>query len=282
MSVLTQQQGRTADYSAAEGQSATHSAPFLVQLWTMTWRNLVTIFRTPGSIIPPMVISGFFLFIYEATLGEAANFVPGLGENSYLGFILPLSIVSAALSGAGIAGQNIVRDIENGYFDKLLLTPISRSALLLAPMLAGAVVLVLQTSIIMAIGLLIGLNSVTGVGGILVVLGLALLLGLGFAGFNVAIALRSGNSSVTQSSGFLFFPLTFVTASFVPLDLLEGWLQTAARLNPITYLLDGMRAVLNTGWEVDLVLRGVLACGVLGAVTFVLAYLALRSRTRRK
>ncbi len=256
--------------------------PFGLQVTMMTWRSLVTNFRTPGVIIPPLIISVFFLFVYEATLGRASGFIPGLGENSYLGFILPLSVISAALSGAGVAGQSIVRDVENGYFDKLMLTPISRAALLLGPMLAGAFILLLQTAAVVAVGLAMGLRPATGFGGIIVVLGFAVLLGAGFAGFTVGVALRSGNAAATQGASFLFFPASFLTATFVPVDLLSGWIQTAAIYNPITYILEAMRAVLNTGWDLELMLRGLSSCLLLGVAMFAFALLSLRARTRRK
>jgi ABC-2 type transport system permease protein len=251
------------------------------QILLMTRRNLLTIFRTPEALIPPIAISVFFLLIYESTLGEAAGFVPGLRGNSYLGFILPLSIVSSALAGAGLASQNLVRDLESGYFDKLLLTPVSRASLLLGPILAGALILALQTSIVIGVGLLMGLEPVTGITGLLAVIGIALLLGVGFAGFTVSAALGSGSAAVTQSAGFIFFPLTFLTASFVPLELLDGWLKTAARLNPITYVLTAMRDTLNVGWVRTSLWQGVLACLILAIAMYALAVFALRVRTRR-
>ncbi len=256
--------------------------PIILQVTTMTWRSLVTIFRTPAAVIPSLIISVFFLLVYEASLGRAAGFIPGLSGNSYLGFILPVSVVSAALSGAGIAGQSIVRDIENGYFDKLLLTPISRGALLLGPMIAAAFILVLQTSLIMFIALLLGLESQTGIIGIFGVIGYALLLGIGFAGFTVAIALRSGSAAATQGASFLFFPLTFLTATFVPVELLSGWIQTAAIYNPITYVLEAMRLLLNTGFDSEILLRGLSSVAVLGLAMFTFALFSLRGRTRRK
>lgn len=255
---------------------------FLQQIVMLTWRNLLTIFRTPEAIVPPIGISIFFLVIYESTLGGAAGFLPGLAGKSYLGFILPLSIVSASLSGAGIAAQNLVRDLESGYFDKLLLTPVSRAALLLGPILAGAVILGIQASIVVIIGLLLGLDPATGLGGILAMIGLSILLGTGFAGFTVSAALGSGSAAATQGASFIFFPLTFLTASFVPLDLLSGWLKTAATLNPITYVLEAMRSLMLSGWESDVLTQGIVACLVLALAMYVLAGFALRSRTRRK
>lgn len=257
-------------------------ASLLSQVVIMTWRALVTTFRTPAAVIPGLIISAFFLLVYNASLGNASGFLPGLAGKSYLAFILPVSVVSSALSGAGAAGQSIVRDIESGYFDKLLLTPISRGALLLGSMLAGAIILGLQTIVVIVIGLLMGLQPETGILGIIAVMGLALLLGTGFSGFTVGVALQTGNAAATQGGSFLFFPLTFLTATFVPVSLLSGWIKTAAEFNPITYILEAMRSLLLTGWEGEILLRGLVACLVLGILMFAFALFGLRSRTRRR
>ena len=272
---------RTDAVATERGALAAPKMPFVLQVTTMTWRTLVTNFRVPAGVLPPIIISAFFLLVYEASLGGASNFLPGLQGQSYLGFILPLSVVSAALSGAGIAGQSIVRDIENGYFDKLMLTPISRSALLLGPMIAGAIILCIQTGFVILVALFMGLEPVTGVPGVLAVMGFALLLGTGFAGFTVGIALMSGSAAATQGASFVFFPLSFLTATFVPIDLLTGWIRTAAEYNPITYILDAMRTILNTGWDTEIMLRGMSAALALGVILFVFAWFSLRTRVKR-
>jgi ABC-2 type transport system permease protein len=254
---------------------------FLIQVLLLVRRSLVTISRAPEALLPPVAISLFFLVIYQSTLGKASDFIPGI-SGSYLGFILPLSIVSSALSGAGIAAQNLVRDLERGYFDKLILTPISRPALLLGPILAGSVILGVQAAIVVVVALLLGLHSATGVLGLLAVIGLAVLLGTGFAGFTVSAALGSGSAAATQGASFVFFPLTFLAPTFVPIELLSGWLKVAAQLNPITYVLEAMRAILNIGWDGAAIWKGVLACLILAAITYALAATALRMRTRRQ
>jgi ABC-2 type transport system permease protein len=174
-----------------------------------------------------------------------------------------------------------VRDIERGYFDKLLLTPVRRAALLLAPILAGAIILGIQAGIVVIVGLFLGLKPVTGVLGLLTVVGLGVLLGIGFAGFTVSAALGSGSAAATQGASFLFFPLTFLAPTFVPLTLLSGWLEVAARINPITYVLEAMRSLLNTGWDVKVIGTSILACLLLGIAMYILAAVALMVRTRR-
>jgi ABC-2 type transport system permease protein len=256
------------------------SLGFFSQVFMLARRNLVTIFRTPEAILPPIFISIFFLVIYQSTLGRAAGFIPDIG-GSYLGFILPLSIVSSSLSGAGIAAQNLVRDIERGYFDKLLLTPVHRGALLVGPILAGALILGLQASIVIGVGLLMGLQPATGWLGLLAVVGIAVLLGTGFAGFTVSAALGSGSAAATQGASFIFFPLTFLAPTFVPLELLDGWLKTAAQINPITYVLQAIRGLINSGWDLGLIGQALLACALMAVAMYALALVALRVRTRR-
>jgi ABC-2 type transport system permease protein len=261
-------------------QMRTGKMPFIMQIITMTWRNLIVNLRTPSAIVPPLILGGFFLIIYEAQLGNASNFF--LSGTDYINFILPLSIISSSLSGAGVAGQSLVRDIESGYFDKLMLTPISRSALILGPIFAGAIILAFQATFIVFIGLLMGLSSASGIAGLFVLVGLALLLGLSFAGFTIAIALFTGNAAATQSANFLFFPLTFLTATFVPIDLLDGWIKVATQINPITYILEAMRALLIDGWVAKPLLIGMGASLGLGLLTFVLSIWGLRVRTSRQ
>jgi len=254
--------------------------PWLLQITMLAWRSLVVNFRTPGAVLPPLILGGFFLVIYEAQLGNASNFF--LTGTEYINFILPLSIISSALSGAGIAGQSIVRDIDNGYFDKLSLTPISRSALILGPTLAGAVVLAIQAAFIILVGVLLGVNPDTGILGLLAVIGYAMLLGLSFAGFTIGVALFTGSPAATQGGNFLFFPLTFLTATFVPIDLLDGWIRVAATINPITYILEAMRSIMIDGWVLSANIQGLLACAVLALVTFGFSMAGLRTRTSRK
>lgn len=260
-------------------QANIDKAPFLMELAVVTRRSLIVQFREFTWVFP-LILGVFFLLVYNGSLAGAAAFF--LRGQSYLGFILPLSVISTALSASGAAGQSIVRDIESGYFDKLLLTPVSRSALLLGPMIASSVWLVVQAVAIVGVAVLMGLQPVTGLPGVIVLLGYALLIGLALAGVVVGVALRTNSSSATNGVSFLFFPLTFLTATFTPLELLTGWVRTAAEINPITPLLEATRALLNTGWETDALLRALIVTLIAFAVTFTFAYTSLRARTKRR
>jgi ABC-2 type transport system permease protein len=270
---------QTLPANALEGNQAP-TMPFLPQLLMLTRRTLVTNFRQPAAIIPSILISVFFLLVNSSTLSGAAQFF--LAGQSYLGFIVPLTIISSALSGAGIAGQSIVRDIERGYFDKLMLTPVNRAALVLGPMVAGAIILMLQSMLILGLALLMGLQPNTGVVGLVATLLFATFIGVSFAGFTVGIALFTGSAAATGGASFLFFPLSFLTATYVPFDLLTGWIKTAALYNPITYPLEAMRALINTGWDSELMLRGFGSSVLMGVALFAFAMIALRQRVQRR
>lgn len=266
--------------TAQTSANAERSMSFINQTAMLAKRTLITNFRDPAAVIPPLLISVFFLLVNSSTLSGAANFfLPG---QSYLGFIVPLTIISSSLSGAGIAGQSIVRDIERGYFDKLMLTPVSRAAIVLGPMIAGALLLTLQTALIIVIALLMGLQPETGIVGLVSTLVFATFIGVSFAGFTVGMALFTGSAAATGGASFIFFPLTFLTATYVPFDLLTGWIKVAAEFNPITYPLEAMRALLNTGWDGDLMLKGIGSCLLLGSVLFAFAIFGLRTRTQRR
>ena len=276
----TQAQAQPDLSMAAPHLNGERRLPFLAQVGLLAGRTIQVNLRVPAAVLPSLLISFLTLFVYKAQFsGIAQVFLHG---KSYVGFILPLTLLSAALSGSAVAGQTILRDIERGYFDKLSLTPINRWALLLGPMLAGGAFLAAQTVILLSLGLLLGLRPVTGFAGLLAVLGLTLLLGVGFSGLTVGIALLTGNSAATASANFLFFPLTFLTATFVPLDQLEGWIQVVARINPITPILEATRSIFNDGWDAALIGRALFAGGALTVIIFAFALYSLQTRTRRR
>lgn len=242
-------------------------------------RSLRVSLRVPAAIIPNIAISVFFLFVFSAGLNSLQD-LPGF-TGSYLGFILPVSIVSAAVGGAGSAGQALIKDIESGYFTKLLLTPAKRLAIIWGPMVAGAVLLVVQVVLIIALGLVLGLSSASGVGGLLVILLFAFLWGMAFAGYAVFIALRTRNGAATEAATLAFFPLIFLSETFVPKEFITaGWLKVAATLNPTTYVFRAMRSLLLVGWEARPLLVGLAVTLAFGSLTGFLALRAARRTTR--
>ena len=248
----------------------------MTEILLLIWRALKISLRTPAAVIPNIAISVFFLFVFNSGLSSVAN-LPGF-KGSYLAFIIPVSIVSASVGGAGTAGQALVRDIETGYFTKLLLTPTSRLSLVWGPMVAAAILLVGQVVLILALGLALGLKAAGGPGGLILVLVYAFLWGMAFAGYAVAIALKTKHAAAAQAATFAFFPLIFLSTTFVPKQYIgAAWLRWAATINPTTYVYDAMRSLLIDGWRARPLLVGV---GVVIAFATLTGILALRQARR--
>ena len=169
-------------------------------------------------------------------------------------------------------------DIQGGYFDRLCMTPVRRVALLLGLMAADAVVIAALCIPVLAIGFGVGVRFATGAPGVLAFIGLSALWGLAFTGLPYAVALKTGSPAAVNASFVVFFPLFFLSDAVVPKRSLTGWFSTIATYNPITYLLDALRSLITTGWDVTVLLRGLAALAGIGVVSAALALLALRSR----
>jgi ABC-2 type transport system permease protein len=174
----------------------------------------------------------------------------------------------------------MVTDIERGYFDKLLLTPTPRMALVLGRLAADGVRVVLLTALIVTVGLIFGAGMESGPLGVVALLVLAGLFGISYAGIGLSIALRTGNAQASQAGFLIFFPLLFLSPAFAPKEIFAGWLEALATINPVTYILEGMRTLILEGWDWEALGKAMAAIGGLGAFTLTLAFSALRYRVR--
>ena len=243
-------------------------------------RSLRNALREPATILPNIAISVFFLFVYNSGLSSVAS-CPGF-QGTYLGFILPVAIVSAAVGGAGLAGQTLIKDIDNGYFTKLLLTPTRRLAVIWGPMVASAIVLTAQVVLVMLHRPAPGPRGSRRVpAGSLLVVVLAFLWGMAFAGYAAFMALKTKNAAAAQAATFAFFPLIFLSYTFVPKEYVTaGWLKVAATINPTTYVFDSMRSLLNTGWDGTSLLVGFAVTFGFATLTGIMALWAARGATK--
>ena len=229
--------------------------------------------RSPFYLVPNLVVPLFFYFVL---VGSLRSFAARSGLENWEGFQVPMAIVFAVQGGS--AGLNMVADIESGYFDKLLLTPASRLSILLGAMAADFLRIMVQATVVLVVATIAGLHFETGVLGAVVLVLLGSLFGLAYSGIGFAVALKTGNAQATQSMWFLFMPLMFLTTIFAPKESLSGWLRTAASINPMTYLLQGMRSLSLEGWDAgDLGLAFLVVAG-LGTFSISLALFALRGR----
>ncbi len=134
---------------------------------------------------------------------------------------------------------------------------------------------------ILGLGFAIGVRFATGVPGVLAFVALAALWSLASSGFGYAIAFKTGNPAAVNSTFLLFFPFLFLTSSYGLRSQLSGWLDRVAALNPVTYLLEGLRSLVSQGWRWGQLGKASLAIARLAALSMSLCFGALRGRTRR-
>lgn len=247
-------------------------------LRALTARSLRATWRTPSLILSPLLMSAFFLVVYEAqlsTLGDALS--PG---GRYVDVVLPLCLLTTAFTGGAAAGQLLVRDIESGYHTRLWLTPVRRPVLVAAPVLAGTAVLAAQATALTALGGLLGMRPAGGFPAAAALVAATVLVGLGFLLLAAAAGLWAGTASAVSSVTLVFFPLSFFTATFVPREHLEGWMSVAAGINPLTPPLEAMRGLLSPGWTGHDLLPGALVVAAVLAAGVAAVRFALDRRTR--
>jgi ABC-2 type transport system permease protein len=251
-------------------------AGYFHDLATVAGRALRQIPREPLGVLPAIFVPAFF---YTVNLGALENLAKGAGAFSYKAYLLPMAI-AFAVTGMSRA-QMLVTDVVDGYFDRLCLTPVRRSALLFGLMVADVVVILALCVPVLAIGFAVGVRFGTGVAGIGAFLAISALWGIAFTGFPYAVALKTASPAAVNATYVVFFPLFFLSDAVVPKQALTGWFSTIATYNPITYLLGALRSLISGGWQPRPLAEGLAALAGLLALGMALALLALKSRTDR-
>lgn len=233
-------------------------------------RSVRTILRSPTLLISPVAQSLFFLAVYAGQLETVgSNYLAG---GSFISFLLPLILLTGAATGAGAAGQLLLRDIDSGYLDRLRLAHGSTGPFLAGPIVAALAAVVLQTVITIAGAFLVGYRPGDGLGlvGMTVILtGLS----LGIALLSIAIALRTRSSSATGIVPLVVFGLAFFTGFFAPVEELAPWMRAVATVNPLSYVIGAARQFESgspvTALPITFIVLGTLI--ITGIVTCILA-----------
>jgi len=254
------------------------SSSLLTQISAIALRSILRTARQPAVLVSALLFPMMFFSINAYGLDAAAR-IPGFPADSYLDFAFAFPLVQAALFGSITAGADLARDIESGFFERLSLTPM-RPVALLVGMLAGVVALgLLQGIVFLAIGLLMGVEVSSGFPGMVVLVLLTVLVALGFGGIGAILALRTGSAEAVESAFPLFFVAIFMSSINLPRDLIEAdWFRFIATINPISYLVEGLRSLVITGWDPQALLLG-FGCAA-GIIVLSLAGAGASLRTR--
>lgn len=202
-------------------------------------RGLNEILRVPGASLPGVIAPTIFMLGTYSVFGQLAT-LPGFGSHQYLAWILPVGFIQAAAFTGAATGVNLARDIESGWFDRMLLAPAPRWVVLGGLVTSSFIRVMIPSCLLVAIGLAVGLTW-PGVPGLIVsLIGAGSLAAvMAFWSCGLACKFRSQDAApLMQSSGFMLMQLSAV---YAPIALLAPWLQHVARVNPFTYVLDAVR-----------------------------------------
>ena len=235
--------------------------------------------RPIAALLPSFFMPFFFFVVNSAGFKKVAS-LPGFPADNYLAFYAPVALLMAVFFTSGDAGFEMMLDITSGYFEKLLLAPVPRYAILLPRIAAMAVRAIIQAIIMLIILRIFGAPYDAGLGGTLLLFGLVAIFAMGWCGIGLTLAALSKNPRVLQSVFILTFPLTFITTAQLPLNLLSGWYKVAVISNPVTYVLEGARSIMVTGLDPGKVFTAYLVAFAFMALTSTTALLAFRKISR--
>jgi ABC-2 type transport system permease protein len=226
------------------------------QVLEIARRSVVRTLRQPAQIIPNVTFPLLLLAINSNGL-RAATHLPGFPTSSFLDFFIPIAFIQGALFASGTAGVDLARDIDNGFLNRLALTPLRGWALLLGQ-LGGAVALgAIQATVYLAVGIAAGVRFESGVSGAVLLYLLAILISLGFGTLGILIALKTGSGEAVQSAFPLLFFLLFLSSMNLPRNLIAvGWFRDLATANPVSYMIEAMRSLVITGWDAQALVLG--------------------------
>ncbi|MBD0281923.1 MAG: ABC transporter permease [Thermoleophilaceae bacterium] len=252
-----------------------------LQVGVVARRSVVRTLRQPAMVVPALLFPLMLLSINSSGLDSATE-LPGFPTDSYFEFALAIAFVQGALFSANSAGTNVSSDIESGFLARLSLTPLRRVALLLGQ-LAGILALgLIQALTFLGVGILFGAGIAAGVAGALVIVSLSLLISLGFGCIGAFVALRTGSGEAVQGAFPLLFAALFLSSMALPRDLIEtDWFRTVADWNPVSYMLEGIRSLVITGWDGEALALGFACAGGLAALALAATSSALRTRMAR-
>jgi ABC-2 type transport system permease protein len=262
--------------------SSAGAGRFAEQSFALGRRAVLRTVRQRGLVVFPMVFP-LILFAINGSALSPATHIPGFPTDNYRDFLIAMPFIQGAMFVSITAGVDLARDIESGFLNRLALTPLRGEALLVGQ-LGGALVLgIVQAIIYLLVGLATGVTFASGVGGALVLLVLSILIAFGFASLGGLLALRFGTGEAVQGIFPLLFVTLFLSSSSLPRDLIKAtWFRDVATYNPVSYLLEGLRSLVITGWDARALALGFGFALALLVIALAFSQSAMKTRLARK
>jgi len=246
----------------------------------LTRRMVMAALRQPAFVAISLVQPMIWLLLFGQLFKRVVE-LPGFGTGAYIDFLTPGVVIMTVLFSSGWAGMSFIDDMDRGVMDRMLSSPVSRGAMMVASTLNQAVSIVVQSVIVVLVGLLLGAEFPGGVPGVLVMLVAATLLGASFASLSngMALVVRTSEALIGFST-MLTLPLSFLSSAMMAREAAPDWIQTVSSFNPVDWAVVAAREALSAdpAWGgVFARLGGLLAVAV---ATGLVATRAFRSYQR--
>ena len=253
----------------------------LAQARSLAGRSIRGTLRQPTVWLPGIIFPMFIAAVNSSTMGKAIEFVPGFeGVPSLLAFLLAASITQSVLFGGLTAGSDTALDIQTGFFDRLLASPVARTSILVGRLAGASVTGAFQAMVFIVVYGIFGVRIAGGVAGVLVLVLYAMVLALVIGGFAAMLALRTGSAEAVQNVFPLTFISLFISSAFFPTESMQGIYQWIAERNPITWMVNGVRHQVVVGFDLREAAISIGVAAVLATLAILGAHRALRARLR--
>jgi ABC transporter DrrB family efflux protein len=207
---------------------------------TLTRRSMLLWVRIPTVLVFTVVQPVMFVLLFRYVFGGAIN--SGV-KGGYVNYLMPGIIGQSAAFGSFSTAIALSREIQRGAIDRFRSMPMARSAVLLGRLISDGLRLIITVLVILAVGYGVGFRFENGAGGAVAMVVLAVVLGLAFCCVSAFVGLAIKDEESVSSFGLIWlFPLTFVSSAFVQVSTMPGWLQAFANNQPVTIMIDEMRA----------------------------------------
>jgi ABC-2 type transport system permease protein len=201
----------------------------------MTVRHLRELWRQPWFVAVTLVQPVIWLLLFGALFKKVVE-IPGFHGDSYIAFLAPGVVVMTAMFNSAWSGMALIEDLNRGVTARFLVSPVRREALIAGRLVKEAVVVVIQSLIIVAIALLAGASFPGGLGGVAVLIGVSALLGATFGALSNGFALiMRQEEALIGAVQFIVLPLTFVSTTFLQSNLMPAWIRNVSDFNPVNW-----------------------------------------------
>ena len=253
---------------------------FLYETYFLGLRTTRRFVRVPANWISIIFFPLVQLFVFSQLYKDIVQ-LPGFGtQSSYLAYLAPGQVAFTAFMSVGWSAYGLVVEYRTGYLDKLRANPIGRWSILAGEMVPLFFQAAAMAGIVLIVSLILGATIATGVLGFVLILALSGAFGIAFAGTSFIPALLTRSEQATNSLSLLMFPLVFMSTAFVPEALMPDWIRVINAWNPISHLIEAMRALMVTGFAWDLIGRSLLSMAIMGGVLQIVTIWAFHRLAR--